>query len=124
MAASRPDDRWYRLLCVVAILHSFLLTATFFLVRARHGGWAYRVWVGVATLWFIWPLVLSLHTRRSILRVAITLAVAAPLWILPYAWPCVYRGAYVLGWLQAERDLKAGTLAIEGYGFWGPSPET
>ncbi len=125
MAASRLDDRSYRILCFVAILHSVLLTATFFLwVRATDGGWAYRVWIGAATIWFFWPLVLSLHPRRSILRVAGTLALAAPLWILAYVSPCIYGSAYVLGWFQAERDLKAGTLAIEGYGFWGPSPET
>ena len=123
MAASRSDDRWYRILCFVAILHSFLLTATFFVVRATDGVWPNRVWVGAAILWFFWPLVLSLHPRRSILHVAVTLAVAVPLYILPYASASVYCSAYVLGWLQAQRDLKAGALAVEGYGLWGPSPE-
>jgi hypothetical protein len=57
------------------------------------------------------------------LRVAVTLVVAAPLWMLFYVSPCIYGSAYVRGWLQAKRDLKEGRLAIEGYGFWGPSPE-
>jgi hypothetical protein len=56
--------------------------------------------------------------------VGVTLLLAAPLWILFYASPCIYGSAYVRGWLQAKRDLEAGTLAIEGYGFWGPGPET
>jgi hypothetical protein len=139
-APSLPGARRYRILCILTILHSLLLIASYPLATYHHP-LAYRAWVGIATIWFLWILVLCLHPGRSILRVALTLIVAAPLWIpvyaldeapyvfgLPFALEPVstylYCSAYVRGRFEAERDLKAGKLAIEGYGLWGPAWDT
>lgn len=123
MLTRRSDARCYSVLCGLAIPHSFLLTATL-VAGATRNAWGYRVWLGVATVWFLWPFVLWRHPGRSILRVAVALVVAAPVWILAYVGAGIYCSAYVRGWFEAQRDIKADTLAVEGYGMWGPSWDT
>ena len=75
---------------MVAVLHSAALLVWLLVAFVRYGGWPLWVehmWLGLATLWFFWPLVLALHRGRSLLRfvlpVLISVAFAA-LWIRHY----------------------------------------
>jgi hypothetical protein len=75
----------HRLLGCMAVVHSAAIIA-FFAVRPWPipPWWFDPLWVGIATLWFFWPIVLLLHVGRSLLRVTIPLIVtgviAVPWW--------------------------------------------
>jgi hypothetical protein len=135
--------RFHRLLGLLAIVHSGLLL--FFFPSASGEAWLnwyHRLWVGLATLWFFWPVILALHPAQSARRVLTPLCIAgllALLWIRMYAdalgpavfglpeggfsllpHNAVYYGvAYGDGWYDAKRDLRRGRLAYETYGFGG-----
>ena len=69
------------------MLHSVLLVAILLCVYTGvfsplgFSSWPWGLnplWVGLASLWLLWPLVLVLHPGRSLLRVVLPVAVALP----------------------------------------------
>ena len=143
--------RAYRRLGYLALTHAVALVAlTGFLLRmqgSEHEFWLRRLYVGLVTLWFLWPIVLALHPGRSVLRLGVFALLSAIL-----LWPSLrfynifapmmfgfpegadlnplsawtYFNAYRTGRADAEKDVAAGTLAIEEYGFgagYGPYVE-
>jgi hypothetical protein len=134
----------YRRLGYLALAHASVISVLGMALVVIPGAtdsdndWLLRLWVGVATLWFLWPIVLALHRGRSPLRFAVFLSLAVVL-LLPSlrfynifapttfgfpigvdlnplrAWK--YFSAYRTGRADAERDVAAGILAIEESGL-------
>jgi hypothetical protein len=53
----------------------------------RYSAWPWgfdRFWVGLATLWLLWPLVLALHPGRSALRVTLPIGIS-----VAFLMPCI-----------------------------------
>jgi hypothetical protein len=127
----------------ITIVHATLLS---FLVlwMVRYGSTSFiqeRLWVGLATLWVFWPIVLVLHAGRSVLRVGIPLLVSIlilfpsireyprmALYTLGVA-PFVdlsprsimdYLVAHRVGRADATKDIQSGRLVIETYGLPPP----
>ena len=129
--------RVHRLLGCAAVLHAVLVVMAWiewFPLQTD------LLWVPFATLWLVWPVVLSAHRGRSILRVAVPLLIS--LLILSrvfdeycFRLPVVlgfppgvhlggisdYLSARKAGRAEALRDLENGHLAIEEYGFPMPA---
>jgi hypothetical protein len=124
----------------VAILHAFGL---FVMVRYSLTDFGVRLWLGFATLWLLWLVVLPLHPAASLLRVVLPVVVA-----LPILWPSVRQysrigGIYFFGLtpgvslsptqlidyftakrkgrLEAENELRSGVLAVETAGLPMPN---
>ena len=137
---NRSSDRnLHRLLGCIAVAHSAAVIVLFFVSPWPSAPpWFERLWVGVATLWFFWPVVLVLHTGRSAVRVIVPLVlslmllalwyplystIASPAFGLPqgcYLMPpsfVIYSTAYVRGRLDAHRDIRDGRIAVEVYGM-------
>lgn len=129
----------HRLFGILAVFHSAVLLAwmrtDFGWVMPAH---AQLLWVGLATVWFFWPVILLLHVGRSPARVLIPLtaavlignpsmriynATARPAFRLPIwcdlAPPSAakYYLAYLDARRDAERDLREGKLSLETFGF-------
>ena len=97
------------------------------------------LWTGLATLWFLWPIVLALHAGRSAKRAYFSLSIAAVILIQPARgyfrfeasrvfmtdelmsfspYDLVpYGVAYVRGFSDGYRDARSGRLILEAYGF-------
>jgi hypothetical protein len=123
----------------LAIMHSAGIFA-FMTVRSLPvaPSWVDPLWVGVATLWFFWPIVLVLHVGRSIVRVTVPLLVAGVI-AIPWWRSYSVEGAMVFGLpmgctlspitmtrffvadvrgrADAHRDIRDGQLALEVSGF-------
>ena len=147
MNTASSSDRAYRLLGYFALVHVVaLLGLTALLLKSRNEPeWLQRLWVGLVTLSFLWPIVLTLHRGRSIRRCIVIVSLGAILLYptlrfyntfapetfgLPLGvqmdprslW--VYYSAYRAGEAQAKKDVAAGILVIETYGFGaGGGPE-
>ena len=129
----------YRILGCLAVVHSAAIVA---LMVARPWPiappWFDRLWIGFATLWFLWAIVLLLHVGRTAVSAAIPLVVAAVIavaWWRPYSiqgamvfglpMGCTlspltmtrFFVAYVRGRADAHRDIRDGHLTIEVSGF-------
>ena len=138
MSVFAPVIRTHRIFGLAAILHAATIGGIVIGMRLR--GWfpSDRLWVAFVTLWLVWPILLLVLPGRSVLRVAIPLLISLPL--LWPAWrdytlsaPAVvglplgvslyprdlyhYFTAHRAGHAQAEKDLSAGVLAVESYGF-------
>lgn len=78
----------HRILGASSVIHSAAILAIFATVTVgafripSWPWWLHHLWVGLATLWLLWPLVLLLHHGRSTLRVTIPLLVSTVL-LLP-----------------------------------------
>jgi hypothetical protein len=140
MDPSSSHVHTYRLLGYLALAHAIAIFGLRFLLVS--GGildeWRLRVWVGLVTLWFLWPVALALHRERSALRLVIFVLLSVVL-IFPSlrfydmvapvtfglppfvhmnpesAWK--YYNAYRAGRAEAKKDIAAGILAIEEAGF-------
>ena len=145
MKALAPEVRTYRILGFLALLHVVALLGSARFTRQRIGedGVFFhppflRLWLVLTILWLLWPVVLALHRGRSLRRFSIFTLPTAVLFVpcfflfqleapigfgLPSgvnftpwsAWK--YATAYRAGRVDAKRDLAAGKLAIESYGF-------
>lgn len=134
--------RTHQILGWVAIGHAAVLSISFFwMFLSGSISWIENdLWVGFATLWLFWPIILSLHTGRSLARVAIPLLVSVGLLFLcrsireypqraPHAFGLPegvylsprsiinYFAGYRAGRVDAQQDLDSGRLVIETYGF-------
>jgi hypothetical protein len=143
------SSRAYRRLGYLALAHAAILIAlTAWLIQSQGSNqpWVVRIWVGLVTLWFLWVVVLALHRGRSIWRFVIFALLSVILiWPsfrfyntfapeafgLPWAvsmdpvsvWK--YFSAYRAGRTDAQKDVAAGILAIEEFGFGaGGGPHT
>jgi len=82
--------RVHRILGLIAVLHSIVLLVWLLIAFIHYGGWPLWVehlWLGLATLWFFWPLVLALHHGGSFLRIMLPVLISvafAALWIRHY----------------------------------------
>jgi hypothetical protein len=139
MSTPSPSARTYKRLGYLALTHAVALFGLAALVLQNNGlGWFRDLWVGLSTLWFLWPIVLVLHPGRSALRLTVFALLSAVLLfpsLLFYdriapdafglpdgarmnplsAW--MYFNAYRAGRVEAQKDVAAGILAIEEYGF-------
>lgn len=122
--------RNYKRLGYLALAHAVaLFGVTGWMLQSDGLGWLRNLWVGLSTLWFLWPIVLMLHPGRSALRLGVFALLSAIL-----LWPSLgfglpdgarrsplgaweYFGAYRAGKAQAKKDIAAGILAIEEHGL-------
>jgi hypothetical protein len=132
--------RLHRILGASAITHAVLVTVFHFswLLRGGRSWTEMYLWVALATLWLLWPIVLLLRAERSFWRVVIPLFVSlvvlipsireyrttAPLCFgLPPGVSLSPQSiaAYVIGYragrADAKKDLHSGRLVVEMYGF-------
>ena len=83
-----PCNQHWVLGCL-AVLHSALVLAVMLMRPWPVPPWWFDpLWVGIATLWFLWPIVLLWQAGRSVRRVTIPLLVAsllAALWWRTYS---------------------------------------
>jgi hypothetical protein len=138
IASMSPRAR-HRLLGVLAIVHSVLIVV-FMLARPWPvpPAWFDPLWLGFATLWFFWPIVLVLHRGRSFWPVVLPLLIAG---IVAIPWWRIYSTqaadmfglpmgcslspismsrfvvSYIRGRADARRDIHDGHVAVEVYGF-------
>ncbi len=134
------DKRTYFLLGWLAFAHALCvsLLAVFCLQAARNRLDFTLSWIGLTTLWFLWPVVLVLHRGRSWRR-CLLFVLLSGLFFLPslsqYLWRAApafglpvfvrmepvsiwkYYRAWWAGRADAQRDIAAGILAREVYGF-------
>jgi hypothetical protein len=138
MKTSASLARQHRLLGCLAVLHSGLLLVL--LRLPSRPWWVHHLWVGLATLWLLWPVVLVVHRARSVLRMALPLVLGAAIlcfYRIPQSYvesagisfglplgvdltPNAiksYFAARKAGRTAAEKDLQAGWLRIEIYGY-------
>jgi hypothetical protein len=139
MRTPPPGVHINRILGCAAVLHAGLLLFVPEAAGPTWLGFTHRLWVGLATLWFFWPLVLAVHPSKSARRFFVPLLFAAPcvfLWFRAYssilAPPLFglpdmidlnpisllqYSVSYGSGRLDANKDAKTGRLNLEAYGF-------
>gem|GEM_PF-3066390 len=141
LVINQPDKHTYRLLGWLALAHALVASALviFFFEPIVHGSYTARAWVGLATLWFLWPIVLILHRGRSWRRCFIFVVMGMllflpilPAYIFHIGPPAVglpfgvhlepisilrYWRAWWSGRADARKDIAAGILAREVYGF-------
>jgi hypothetical protein len=129
---------WYRILSSLAVLHSAVVLIMFTRLDSASPFWLEQLWVGLATLLFLWPIVLAFHSGRSTVRLIVALVVASALFV-----PCAdsysviaavrfglppfvrftpisifrYVTAYRAGRADAQKDIKTGHLVIEENGL-------
>jgi len=141
MITSSSPARAYRQLGFLALAHVAAIYGLAFVAYSAISleyAWPRRLWIAVMTLWFFWPVVFALHHGRSAMRFALFVSLAALLLFLPLrlydreapqmfglpwgasinpwsVWK--YGSAYRAGRAEAKRDVAAGILAIEEYGF-------
>ena len=150
MSSPTSAVRVFRFLAVCAILHAFLLSLWVVLswpLFPWNSEWASglrapHLWVGFATLWVFWPIVLTLHAGRSFTRALIALAVSAIILfpsfreydsLAPRVFglpegvyslsPLVmwdYFSGYRAGRAEAQSDLRSGRLVHEEIGMPRP----
>jgi hypothetical protein len=84
MTETNSAIRTYRVLAVLAVLHSAAVFTVWLFARPGAFPLPPRVWVIFAWCWLIWPLVLSLHRGHSLLRFVVPVALSLALLI-----PCV-----------------------------------
>jgi hypothetical protein len=131
--------RTHHLLGWLAVAHAVLVLGAALLLLRYNPVPSYleRLWVAVATLWFLWPFVLLLTPSRPFVRVALPLVAAtvvALFWLRFYAmiapihlglpWGVTlspasmskYFVAYWRGRADANKDISTGRLAVEVYG--------
>lgn len=129
----------------MAVAHAGLLLAAVFFGVVDAESWPTRLWVGMTTLWFLWPMILALHPGRSSRRVYAGITTAAVLLVLPlrvydHCAPEVfapeemmldsfspyalvpYTIAYVRGWAEAKKHGNDRILTFEAFGFGTIAP--
>ena len=141
MSASPSRIRWHRVLGLFTVLHAVAL-----LVFLRFGVTSlllFHLWIWLATVWLLWPVVLLFHPGRSITRCLVPILLSLPVFwrfaddyrfMAPSALFGTpegislsvsdlrdYLAARREGRAAAERDLRSGILAVEEYGM--PKPE-
>ena len=139
---------WHRIFGLLAVLHAAGLLWWLVVRIMPYGGpryfWEIPLWVGLCTLWFLWPIVLALHPAASGRRIFIPLGIAAASVYLWFRWwagqwgpevfnlpeaatlmpldiaRCAYF--YTTGYVGAKRAIRENDIALEGYGFgfWAP----
>src|SRR5882757_9220927 len=137
MKPTPSQIRLHRIFGCVAVLHAASLSVFILLWMFHYGSTSLvqeRLWVGFATLWLLWPIILALHAGRSIFRFGIPFVISLLILIpsireyprtAPYSFglpPSVdlsphsigeYLVAYRLGRLDAKKDIQSGRLVIE-----------
>ncbi len=140
---SSPSNRRYRTLAWLAVIHALAITVfdMLMLVRGHRSYFEANLWIGVATLWLLWPVVLLLHAGRTAFRLGATICISLLLLVpatrgyradAPTAFglpmgvdlsPWAVRDYFASrrqGRADAESDLREGRLALE---IWGlPTP--
>jgi hypothetical protein len=144
--ASSPA-RNYRRLGYGAIAHAVAVLGLALFFGSGHTYesdlWFLRLWIGLVTLWFLWPVVLTFHCGRSVRRFVVFVSIATVLllpslrfcsMIAPWAlgfpegvtldpltnWR--YFSAYRAGRAEAQKEVAAGILAMETFGFGAGGP--
>ena len=143
MSTNASHARLHRTFCVVAVVHAAVILALVFPVYTQ-GSWLWlsRLWVGITTLWFCWPVILALHVGRSRRRAYLAMAGSAllllfPMWsylsifgppvLAPRFGPgsfnpidiAVFSSGYVSGWIESKQRNQGDTITVEGHGMGG-----
>jgi hypothetical protein len=137
---SQSAKRTYRWLGALALAHGLLVSLLIiFFFDAFHRSSLAPLWFALATLWFLWPVVLILHRGRSWKRCLIFLSLSAFFFLPSLPDYALHNGPWVVGlpfgvdlepisisryslawWAgrtEAEKDVAKGILAREVYGF-------
>ena len=138
---SSSHARTYRRLGYLALMHAGVLVgllAIWLRLQSEDEFWLQRLWVGLVTLWFLWPIVLALHPGRSALRLGVFALLSVVLLWPSLSWydmiaaealglpkdahmnpieAWMFFSAYRTGRAEAQKDVAAGNLAIEEFGF-------
>jgi hypothetical protein len=125
--------RHHRILGCLAVIHAFLLLLGISVAYRGPSGWFVQLWVMLAISWIFWPVVLILHSERSLFRIAAPLVIAVPLFFFyklppPHSfgldslelspWNLLrYATAYRAGQADARKDIQADRLIIESAFF-------
>jgi hypothetical protein len=138
MNSHMTQIRWYRILSSLAVIHSAVVLIMFTRLGSGSPFWLEQLWVGFATLLFLWPIVLVLHSGRSALCLIVAVVIGSALFV-----PCAdsysfiaamrfglppfvrltpisvfhYVTAYRAGRAEAQKDIKSGHLVIEENGL-------
>ena len=138
MSAFSLVVRTHRIIGGLAVVHAVIIAGIVIGMRLRGCFPMSPLWVAFVTLWLVWPVALLVHRGRSLLRVLIPVLISVLL-IWWFAWSdytisapaavgfplgvSLYPGdlydyftAHRAGHAEAERDLRAGVLAVESYG--------
>jgi hypothetical protein len=143
MSTLASHARWHRIFAVAAIVHATIILAALFAVH-QQGTWLWlpRLWVGLTTLWFFWPIILALHAGSSRRRAYLSLGLSALLLVWPirsylelfapsvlapgfgpgYLDPYAigrYCAGYISGWVDSKQRSGADIIMLEGYGMGG-----
>lgn len=127
----------HRLLGCAAVLHAVLIVMAWFGWLPLPTSWG---WFAFATAWLVWPIVLIVHSGRSVLRIVVPLLISLLILSRVFDEYCFrapivfgvppgvglgeisnYLSARRAGEAQAKDDLRKGRLALETYGL--PMPE-
>jgi hypothetical protein len=84
MTDTNSAIRVYRILAFLAVIHSAAVLTVWLFARPDAFPISPRVWVIFAWAWLIWPLLLSLHRGRSLVRFAVPVVLGLVLLI-----PCM-----------------------------------
>jgi hypothetical protein len=96
MAPDEASRRTHRVLATLAVMHSMAVLAIWLLAERSGGSLLVRpgVWVTFAWLWLAWPIVLTAHPGRSVVRVAVPVGLS----VLLLA-PCVEMVMTLTSWI-------------------------
>lgn len=132
--------RRHRSLCWLAVLHAgVILGTTFPVLNHMEINRMWRIWTGLTTLWFFWPLILSLGRGSTKRSVYVAMGLSAALLAFPVRTYC-YFAAYVFapagdlrmispysvvpyvygfvrGWTEGKSRAGDDSIIVEGYGF-------
>jgi hypothetical protein len=107
--------------------------------------WRLRLWVGLTTLWFLWPIILALHAGSSARRAYTFVGLSAALIALPMYIYCSfvahlvwlspdgpnslspyelgsYAVGYAQGWTAAKQRAGTDPIILEAYGLGRYTP--
>ena len=127
---------------IAAVVHAaLLLAAVGHVLGLGLSNWTLRLWVGLVTLWLLWPIVFALHVAASRRRAYIWMCIAAAVIALPMQFylrflaPQVFipntmlsfspyevgpfAVGYVRGWIESKQRAGMDPIILEGYGMGG-----
>jgi hypothetical protein len=70
--------RIHRVLGCITVAHSVCIFIAFYQIESVPSLAIRNLWVGFASLWIFWPIVLVAHPGRSLVRVAVPILASLP----------------------------------------------
>jgi hypothetical protein len=120
VAREISDARSHWIVGGLSVIHAvFAILSLFLLLRLGVPEVLRRIWVALVTIWFFWPIVLLLHRGRSLLRVAVPLALGGFVLLVCAPWftslaPRVFAGTARMPTLDRPNIVESENI---GGGF-------